>query len=244
MRLEDIKSYTRGQMEWALWRQFSHVGHDPVRPAPRVFLNRIKRLLDLDKEAGTAIFTSGRAGWIPGVYPFPTPGGGRGSVAEYHRFGIFLMWLGLNLLDAGFKQSDVLFLLGHIKAPLRDEPYEYILTNPPSPGQTMFHTDRPNCPRHPIRQNHADCSVFLLIRKVELRECWNWNTGEPFIFGPKFRYGLAELQKELDRLNYEYPSTMVIELADAATTINGILQNPPARVRGRKRQTENTAVVT
>jgi hypothetical protein len=234
MRLADIKVYTRGQMEWALWRQLNHVGHDPIRPAPRVFGNRIKKLLDLDKASGGKVFSSGPAGWSPGS----------GVAVEYHRFGVFLMWLGLTLLDAGFKQSDVLFLLSHIKAPLRDEPYEYILKNPPSPGQMMFHSDRPNCPPHPVRQNHADCSVFLMIRKIELRECWNWAKDDPFIFGPRFCYGLTDLQKQMDRLNSEYPSTMVIELAEAITTLNGILENSPRIMRGRKRQASANEIRT
>jgi hypothetical protein len=237
MRIGDIRGYTRGQMEWALWRLFSHIGQSPERPAPRVFLNRIKRLLDLDSMVQPSIFSTGPAGFTRSPV-------GRGIAAEYHRFGIFLMWLGLTLLDAGFKQSDALFLLAHIKGPLKDEPYEYILKNPPSPGQMMFHKDRPNCPPHPLRQTHADCSVFLLIRKVELRECWNWDKDDPFIFGPRFCYGLGELQAQMDRLNSEYPSTMVIELADAATILNGILENSPPRVRGRKRRTENKSFVS
>jgi hypothetical protein len=210
-------------MEWALWHQFSHIGDQHRSPTPLTFRNRIKKLLDLDKADDDPIFHAR---------------GSQGHAHQYQEFGVFLMWLGLTFLDAGFKQGDVLFLLRHIKTPLR-EPFDHIVESPPSPGQMDFHSSRPKSPPHPSRPNHADCSVFLLIRKIELRECWKWDTNEAFIFGPKFCYGLTALQAEMDRLNFEYPSTMVIELADTVVMLNAHLKNAPTPIRGRKSKKSN-----
>jgi hypothetical protein len=150
------------------------------------------------------------------------------------------MGLALVLLDAGFKQSDVLFLLRHTKDRLAD-PYQRIMASPPAPGMQIFWKDRPNSPHHPYHPTMADCSAFLLIRKIEMLECWprrkdsrKKGQQEPFILGPTFCFGLDELKKELDRLNYEYPSRMVIELADMAVMLHGLLERAPLAKRGRK----------
>src|SRR6266852_1466837 len=107
--------YRRGQMEWALWRQFSHLGDQCRTPAPPVFLNRIKRMLDLDRAQNADVFSYG--------------GSAKGRFVDYAEYSVFLMALALILLDAGFKQGDVLFLLRHMKGQL-EEPYLRIMDTP------------------------------------------------------------------------------------------------------------------
>ena len=217
--------YQRGQMEWALWQHFGNrMGAHAGKPMPRVFANRIKRMLDLDAAKTARVFAAD--GYE-----------GSGNTAGYDEYGVFLMALALVLLDGGLKQSDVLFLLRHLKDRLRIQ-YTRIQSNPPAPGQMIFSKDRPNSPVHPYHPNMADCSVFLLIHKVEMLECWTAtkrSPDEPMILGPKFCYGLEALRKELDRLNFDYPSETVIEFADMAMQIEGYLKKAPSLKRGRKK---------
>ncbi len=81
---------TSYQLEQALWGALSarladdRRGHKP----PPVYLNRIKRLLELDTKEAANIFAV-------------KPASGSGNVAAYSPFGVFLMALALVFLDAG-----------------------------------------------------------------------------------------------------------------------------------------------
>ncbi len=46
--MSNADSYRRGQVEWALWRFFLQGRQAGTKP-PKVFLTRIKRLLELDR---------------------------------------------------------------------------------------------------------------------------------------------------------------------------------------------------
>ena len=46
--MSNADSYKRGQVEWALWRFFLQ-GRQAGASPPKVFLTRIKRLLELDR---------------------------------------------------------------------------------------------------------------------------------------------------------------------------------------------------
>jgi len=195
--------YQRNFMETVLWQAMSarlandSRGHKP----PPVFLNRIKRLLELDAASGANAFaTIGPAG--------------RGSVAGYSLFDIVCMYIALILLNEGFKQSDAHFLMRHIKDELRQH-YDRIVTHPPDLEQHLGKTDRPEFPSLPRTDGVvSDPSVFMLIAKVEFRECWSGeNLPDPFIIGPTFCYGLDQLQIEMQSLGYKRPSRMVIEIA-------------------------------
>ncbi|WP_210241462.1 hypothetical protein [Mesorhizobium sp. B1-1-6] len=80
---------------------------------PRVFLNRIKRLLDLDDDVTAPIFPVSAAV-------------GRGKSAEYTQFSVFLMVLGLYFIDSGLTQGDAIYILHNLEATLREH-YEKAL---------------------------------------------------------------------------------------------------------------------
>ena len=166
-----------------------------------MFLNRIKRLLELDTKEAANIFAV-------------KPAGGSGNAAAYDPFGVFLMALALVFLDAGFKQSDAIFILRHIKEELYPH-YEKIAASTMDLHQQLAVTDRPGFPYQPNSTWLSDQQVFIVIAKVEMRECWSGgeNLPEPFFVGPTFCYGLTELQNEAKHINWQRPSRTVIEIA-------------------------------
>lgn len=213
--------FQRGQMELALWRTFGSQMGSNSEPPP-VFRNRIKRLLDMDQADGTRIFA---------VRP-PT---GRGDNAEYDPFGVFQMALALILLDAGYKQGDAVFLLRWISVELASV-YMTISDDPPAVRQQTLAKDRPDRPTHPEKRTVADESDFLLLRKVEMTECYaQENRPEPLIIGPTFCRGLSALQKEMERLNYDYPAVLVVEIGEMIAVLNGNLAQTELLTRGRKK---------
>lgn len=97
-----MKTYRRGQVDWALWTIKSR---PKSTPAPAEFLTRIRRLLDIDRaEPASKRLVS--------VYAFSDTGpGGKGEEAAFHPIDALMLWLGLELLEMGFKQQEVVGLL-------------------------------------------------------------------------------------------------------------------------------------
>lgn len=102
-----MKTYRRGQVEWALWRVKSG---SKAAQAPAEFLTRIRRLLEIDRSgpADERFFS-------PYAFSDVAPGG-RGDEAAFHEIDVLMLWLGLDLLEMGFKQQEVVRLLRSARA--------------------------------------------------------------------------------------------------------------------------------
>ncbi len=130
-----VDQYKRNQVDLALWQLFSPVGiHSELHPT---FKTRIKRLLDLDRQppthGGKAKTDDLAADWpkTPAFSAAQTHWG-KGTVATFSLFDAFCLALALDLLDMGFKQSEVVFLIGHIRPDLNDV-FEKIQRKLPNP---------------------------------------------------------------------------------------------------------------
>jgi len=180
-----------------------------------VFLTRIKRLLELDRQpldskATTMAFSSSNQ-------PL-----GKGSEATFSGFDVFCICLALDLLDLGFKQSEVVFFLRHTRKDIQ-EIYGEILKTSKVHGGNRYGINKDN-------------GVFMIIRKIELKELFPLIPKEhkgPVISPPEFCFGSKEFMgKTLDTAN-RYRKFIVIELAKIAALLNDFLPQSPVRTRGR-----------
>ena len=99
-------TYKRGQVEWALWRAFT-LARSPGDGPPSIFRTRVKRLLDLDREFDTSEME------VPPTcaFAFVEPSdGGSGFETQYAPFDVFCLAIGLDLLDVGFKQGEIVLV--------------------------------------------------------------------------------------------------------------------------------------
>ena len=201
-----------------------------------MFSNRIKRLLELDRtteEPADNEMPSSRH-CFSDVAPE-----GYGVDVPYTPFNAFMLGLGLDLLDLGFKQGEIVFLLRHIRSYLERE-YTWILVNPPSPRQRMAAADHPGCPTYEADGHRwADCRVFMIVTKVEMTEVFPDPTrrsfrNKPVIHAPRFCRGIVALQEELHRMNFRYRKALILEIAEMAVQIRGHLDDAPEIKRGRK----------
>ncbi len=105
--MSNADSYKRGQVEWALWRFFLQ-GRQVGPEQQKVFLTRIKRLLELDRgeDLGAKTETPHARFAFADVAPE-----GKGTDVDFRPFNAFCLALALDLLDTGFKQSEIVFLL-------------------------------------------------------------------------------------------------------------------------------------
>ena len=125
-RLAD-KTYRRSQVEWALWK-FATLdlprGDEPVS----TFRARIKHLLQLDR-AGVMFSRTRHAPHVEhALSSHDTEGSGFDAI--FTAFDTLRLGLALDFMRAGFKQSEILVLIGHLR-PRLNQPYAAILRSPP-----------------------------------------------------------------------------------------------------------------
>ncbi len=226
--MNNTETYKRGQVEWSLYR-FAIFLRDAGDKPPKAFLTRIKRLLEIDRadreEGGKFAF----------IEDAPQ---GQGVDVVFTAFDAFCLALALDLLDAGFKQSEVVFLMRHIRQDLREE-YDWIMLNPPPARQRVaakHATDRPSYEEGGRRW--VDYRVFAVIQKVEMKEVFPVlneprYSGKPIILEPVFCHGIEALQAELNRKADSFRKAMVVEIANAAALVTSLLKDAPLTKRGR-----------
>jgi hypothetical protein len=205
--------FQRGQVDEALWTLF----RSGQGPAPAVFLGRIRKLIDVDRRAE---ILSGAATAHAAPQAFPTkPPRGQGYEAEFSPFDAFCIAIALELLDLGFKQSEVVFLIRHIRADLQRQ-FADIISDPPT-GRMMQETDK---------------RVFMSVSKVELVERTGASAASPFILKPYFARGLEQASALIDRLGYGERKTILLEIGNIAVLLCNALNEAPLRPKGRPRK--------
>src|SRR5690349_17999088 len=109
-------TFKRGQVEWAIWRFFTLLKSAPDDP-PKVFLTRIKRLLETDRHDKVP---AGQDYPPPAAYAFSSgETEGQGVDAAFTSFDAFCLALALDLVDVGFKPSEIVFLLRYLRPELQ-----------------------------------------------------------------------------------------------------------------------------
>ena len=231
MDVQHEATYKRGQIEWALWGYFT--SGKKLETASK-FRTRVKRLLELDR---TTEFSEERGMHYAFMANKPM---GKGTDYPYTAFDGFMLAIGLELLDSGYKQSEVVFLLRHVRARLFEE-YEWILEAPDPVRQRVFAKQQTNRPTYTENQvEFADFRVFAVVQKVELTEVLPTPANArrrkgPVILEPFYCRGIDALREVMHEMGHQdlFRKAMVLELSRAAYAVSGLLPEAPSVKRGR-----------
>lgn len=232
--------YQRGQVEWALWRTFRPIGSRDQGPT-QIFKTRIKRLLDLDREIdGTD--SEGPEARLPAF----VASYGSGNGADYAARDVFALAIALDLLNIGFKQGEIVFVMRWMREIL-DDWYPDLVARPSLiDRQQRLASAFPNLPSYEAKNGRAllaDARVFLLLNRIEITEVMSrsarkGNSAKAEFLQPEVAEGLSTL---LDRLNALMPlhrrSVIVIEITAIAQSVSTFLEEAPDIRRGRPRNT-------
>lgn len=233
------QTYKRGQVEWALWRAFRPLGSRDDGPPP-VFKTRIKRLLDLDREFDTVDLDV-----APGAdFAFVAPvDGGSGAEAAYAPVDAFCLGIGLDLLDTGFKQGEIVVLMRYLRSNL--ERWFPALVSRPSLIDRQNHLARnhPNLPviDRPRGAPLADARVFMVLNRIELTEVLSISpakqkSNQALFREPAFSEGVSGLTNDLARIMPLHQRTVIVlEVTMLAQTVSAYLEAAPRMARGRPR---------
>ena len=228
-------TYRRGQVDWALWRQFTAERVPASKEAPRVFSTRIKRLLDIDRTMEPVDPAASRFAFIEGEPP------GKGTEVAFSAFDAFCLAVGLDMLDAGFKQSEVVFVIKHIRPDL-EQHHARILARPCRPDRMHSLSEHfLDMPSFPNDQGTAiaDWRVFLILRRVEFVETLHVPKDHPIppktplFMEPVYVDGTTGLAAYLNDQMWQYRKAYIAEIAKPATLTTGFLEQAPEIRRGR-----------
>jgi hypothetical protein len=225
------RTYRRGQVEWALWK-FSTIdlpgGDEPLS----AFRARVKHLLELDR-SGTNL---GHPADPPPVEYALSSGEPRGTGVDalFTALDAFCLAIAVDLLRAGFKQSEVALLMMHLR-PRLEAPFARILTAPPAFKSRLVRSVGPQ-----RTQGGDDRRVFLVIQRVEFSEAFpafadlqSKRSKEAIFREPTICYGIDALRDKLDQMDHLFRRAIVLEIAQMAARISEFLEQAPLRRRGR-----------
>ncbi len=225
--------YGRGQVEWALWKSFS-LNRSVPSGVPKPFRTRIKRLLDIDRELDLSDESLAPAT----EFAFAEPPTAAGIEVAYFPVDTFCLAVGLDLLDSGFKQSEVVFLMRYLRPDL--EVRMPSLLERPSLTRRSRHSaeNYPNLPTYLHNgRRYADARLFVVISKVELTELFPASpktTDTPMFLEPAFCDGVEALGQHLsERMPDRRRVVVVLELAATAQATASFLEKAPVIRRGR-----------
>ena len=228
-------TYRRGQVDWALWREFTAESLSASKEAPQVFSTRIKRLLDIDRTMEPVDPAAPRHAFFEGAPP------GKGTEVAFTPFDTFCLAVGLDMLDAGFKQSEVVFVLKHIRPELQQH-HTRILRRPCRPDRMLSLADAySDMPFFLDDQGNgiADWRVFLILRRAEFVETLYVPKDRPIppktplFMEPVFVDGIAGLTEHLNAQMWPYRKGYIAEIAKPASLTSGFLERAPEIRRGR-----------
>lgn len=205
--------FQRGQVDESLWALFRPDQSSP----PPLFLGRIRKLIDVDRKADVLAGAS-TAHAAPHAF-HSRPPRGQGYEAEFSAFDAFCLAIALDLLDLGFKQAEIVFLLRHIRSDL-ERKFADILEDPPAGRMTQ----------------DADKRLFMAVGKVELVERTGSSTSAPLVLRPQFARGLEGASALVDRLGYGDRKVILLEIGNAAVFLCNALAETPPRPKGRPRK--------
>lgn len=228
------ETYGRGQVEWALWCSFARARFN-TGDVPRIFRTRIKRLLDIDRD----LDPSGAEVPPEADYAFTGRPAKEGSETEYKAVDAFCLAMALDLLDSGFKQSEIVFLMRYLRPEL-DARFPTLLGAPSLINRQRSRAkDYPDLPSYEHRgHRYADKRLFIILQKVEMTEISPVSarrrpTG-PIIREPIFCEGAEVLCKVLNETMPDHRRTVtVLELAASAQAVQAWLDQAPVIRRGR-----------
>jgi hypothetical protein len=229
------QTYKRNQVEWALWRTHLRMGHRGEEPTAR-FRTRIKRLLEIDRAEP---YREGQE--VPGpAFAFSDERTeGRGRDVQFTAFDAFCLTIGLDFLNLGLPQADVVFLIRNIREVLRETFHRDLAKGPRRDARELLAPEHyPDLATYMLDGiEYADPSVYLMIRRIELVETLpepsiESLSGMPVFLKPAICHGAEALAKELRDLRFKGHSCLVVEIGSSASTVIAFLKQAPSRTRG------------
>ena len=193
-----------------------------------MFKSRIKKMLNLDRIPSMTPWAE-----LDGEWAFYDESGlGTGSEERFSIVHVLMMYLGIELLNTGLKQSEAIFFLKHMR-PLLEEQFE------------LIHEKENATPPISQSQNVISETVWMAVRRQEIKETHPGfrkkvgdKTSRPLFIQPEFFNGFDAVSEKFRRQLNSYRNVILIEIADPALALPALLEQIPVVQRGRKSRSD------
>ncbi len=225
-----MSGYKRSQVETCLWQIMRAESAD--NDVPSKFRSRIKKVLDLDRQIYT-LKSAQKGGVRPKLAFNDDLAGGQGWDVPFREVHAFMLAIALVMLNAGFKQSEVVDYLQRFATPIKKK-FDAI-RNAVATVETLYSP----ATREPLvadtnggnLNEKASARVYMIIDRIDFAEILGVSKGKPS-FAPYFVGDLADLAKMIADRHLSQRAVFLVELADLVARIRLLLPESPARRRG------------
>jgi hypothetical protein len=221
-----MSHYKRSQVEDTLWPIFK-IGAAPDR-VPAEFRSRVNKLLNLDRMDQPDLAN------LPLAFN-DTRAEGQGQDVPFTSFHAFMLGLGLELWNAGLRQSDVIYFLRHSREALKRQ-HSLVIAAMAEP-ENMLVKGKPVRDAGGIEVR--DKRIYMLVAKRHFGEASGSakskpeSIGRPMVFVPEFVAGSEGLKIFFDKAPSDLRAWLAVEIAELAVRIETALAQTPPRRRGR-----------
>lgn len=202
------------------------------QPGPTTFNHRIKRLLDLDKTLVESEETVESAFLTKLLL-------GQGNDRKFSSYDAFLLGLGLQLMDSGYSQGDIIFALQHLRSDLTDYYADVINyeTQKSEPHKNALASQSTK-----TAAKIADLRAFIIFQRAELKEVYAFeqSSKRPVFYKPIITFGTEGLFHYLESDTMLYQTHLIIEFSYLARTLKKKLLAAPLSTRGIKPRKDKT----
>jgi hypothetical protein len=225
-----LQTFRRNQVEHALWK-FATLDRQAHHEPNSAFRARVKHLLNLDRSG--VIFQRAKAAPKVARALGSSASEGTGTNAEFTLADTVCIGLALDMVRAGFKQGEVLLLLGYLRGPLEETTIPEILRSPPEIVPVW-----PKKKIQSVEQEREDRRVFLVLHRVESSEefaAFNpKRQSVPIYKEPRICKGVGALRAVLADMNHVLRRAIVFEIGYLVAGISQFLSEVPPAKRGRR----------
>ncbi len=218
------RTFKRNQVDEALWVTFLE-GRQGESGGEKTFRTRIKRLLEIDRASED----------VPHVF-CAAGDTGRGVEATFEAQHAFFLAVALDLVNLGFKQAEVVFVIQHTHTLLRRE-FNTAVKVPDLERQLVAAEDYPGHPTYLHEMlEMADFRIYLLIDRIELTELFEASStskNEPIFRRPFVCHGVDALRDAFHDRFFHDRKTVVLEIGTLARRVNNALETTQPIRRGR-----------
>ena len=222
--------FRRNQTEWAIWHLLDR-GHMTADSAPTSVVHLIRRLIDVDRQAGVDSRDAHR--WHQHFAFVDGPPQGRGAENSYSLENVVALWLGTQFLALGVPQTETVRFLRALRPEL-DQAIRRIHQNyAPRIAQALSEKKGSAAKLRQSEFVPTDSHVYVLTATVDFHGVITAATRRGRSALSNICWSREELIEFVETYVSRDKRLVVVEIANAVTSLAYFLPQAPAIKRGR-----------
>ncbi len=223
--------YRRNQIEWAVWHLLDR-GNLTVGSAPDRVVHLIRRLIDIDRQAGVDSRSS--EAWRHRFAFVEGPLQGRGAENSYSVENVVALWLGIQFLALGVPQAEAVRFLRALRPALDPAIRRIHDSYAPRIAEAVAHKREAATKLRQSEYVPTENHVYVLTATVDFHGVVTAATRRGRSSLSNICWGRDELVEFVETYVSRDKRLVVLEIANAVTSLAYFLTQAPLIRRGRE----------